>query len=163
MKVLFYKFGGRMKFKRGSAAINFERALFLCFVIVFVLLILTQAALTNPNARTFLTGGPDIEGTPLGAEEFLYREGEIGLELLSPGANGEVKVLVNGDEAAVFNGSHVDVTVKDGDVLEVDASASQGDAEVEIVSKTDNITTGCVGLKVRADSGVKRLVRVKIK
>ncbi|MCX8132148.1 MAG: hypothetical protein N3I35_18895 [Clostridia bacterium] len=147
---------------RQKQKFSFERFMFFTFIIAFTLLVIVQTALISPSVRTFVNGNDEFEGTPLGVEEYLYEEGEIGLKLLSGSPDGRLKVLINGDEAAVFNNSVISLPVKDGDIVEIDGSGIQDEAEVIIITKSENIDSECANKRVRIKSGVKKLTQVKI-
>lgn len=139
-----------------------ERVLFTAFFITFIVMIFVQAAMINPSIRTFITSTNEYEGAPLGVEEYLYSQGELGLKLVNAESNDNLKVLVNGDQVAAFTSRGVSLKVKNGDVVEIDGSNVDVDSVVGIVSKSANITTDCVNKTVNVKLEVKRLVKVKI-
>ena len=163
MKFIVFRTNNKSKYGSRGYRLNFERLLFILFVISFTLLVLIQAAMTNPSVRTFLSTENEFEGTPLGVEEFFYNEGTIALRLLSSDSDSGLKVLVNGDEAAVFNESVINLDVKDGDVVEIDGSSTDMAADVQIISKSDNILTDCVGSKVSVRSNIRKITDIKVK
>ncbi|MCX7709609.1 MAG: hypothetical protein N2484_07130 [Clostridia bacterium] len=142
--------------------LSFERVLFLLFIATFTLLVIVQAAMTNPTVRTFLTADNEMAGTPLGVEEFLYEEGSISLKLVSEESDPDLRVLINGDEVAAFNENIVNISVKDGDVVEIDGSSSFKEAKVEIVSKSENIATDCIGKMVNIRSNIKKVTDIRV-
>lgn len=162
MRFIFYHFNGDKKNKKNAARFNIERFLFLAFIVTFIIMLAAQAALTNPSIRTFLTAESEFEGTPLGVEEFLYHEGEIGLELISADKNPNLKILVNGDDIEVFTAKVMIIPVKDGDVVEIDGSGIKGNAEVAVISKSDNVLEECIGKRVKVQSNVKRIAKVQV-
>lgn len=160
--MLLLKTSKRTRGSKKVFRINIERILFLSFIITFVLLVIVQAALVHPAVRTFLTVDRELEGTPLKAEEFLYKEGEIALQVLK-GEYGEgLKVLVNGDVAAAFADQEVSLKVKDGDVVEIDASGLEGETEVGIVSCSSNISPEYVNKTVKVGGNIKSLAKIKV-
>lgn len=163
MKLIMYKVKQGKKNERRGNGISMERLLFLSFVVTFVLLVIVQAALTSPAVRETLSISDELEGVPLGVEEFLYNEGKLGLELVNEENNQELKVLVNGDEVEVFSSKYIDIAVKDGDVVEIDGSYVQGEIEVRIISKSDNISTDCIAKSVKVNSNIEKLVKVRVK
>ncbi|RCX19965.1 hypothetical protein DFR58_10234 [Anaerobacterium chartisolvens] len=142
--------------------LSFERIIFLTFILAFTFLIVVQTILISPVARTFISGRSEPEGIPLGREEYLYDEGEIGVKLLNGNADGKVKILVNGDEAGVFTGGIVTLKVRDGDVVEVDGSGTGDEVEAVIVTRSGNIDNDCANKRVRVKYGVKKLTQIKI-
>ncbi len=142
--------------------LSFERVIFLTFILAFTFLIVVQTILISPVARTFISGKGELEGIPLGREEYLYDEGEIGVKLLNGNTDGKVKILVNGDEAGVFTSSIVTLKVRHGDVVEVDGSDIGDEVEAVIVTRSDNIDNDCANKRVRVKYGVKKLTQIKI-
>lgn len=162
MKLVLFKYGKGTKKNKPYAQKNYEGILFVIFVIVFSTLIIAQTALINPYVRAFLTTGSELEGSPLANEEYLFNEGKLSLGLVGKLKDEDLKVLVNGEEVCVFSYSIAQVEVKDGDVVEIEAGASGGGAEVEVLSKTDNISTQCVGKRFKVEQGKKRIVKVNV-
>lgn len=142
---------------------NIERMLYSSFIILFIVMIIIQAVLTSPAARTSLSVNYELEGKPLGTEEYLYSQGEIVLGLISKKTHENLKVLLNGEEIDSFKSTNVALTVKDGDVLEVDGSSVGNSIEVEVVKAGENIAPGIIGKRVIVNSEVKRIARVRIK
>lgn len=167
MKFVFYSVRSRKNKKEKGynvrgLRINFERLLFISFIVTFILLIFVQAALMSPSVRTFMSVNNGYEGVPLGPEEYLYKEGQLELETSETENAGELKILINGDEAAAFTSKNISINVKDGDVVEIDGSTVQESVEVGITSKSTNITSDCIGKRIRVKSNVKKLLKVKI-
>jgi len=77
-------------------------------------------------------------------EEYLYSEGEISVALCSADVDENLKLLVNGEEVAVFSQNVINLKVKEGDVVSVDGSSTE-EAEVAIVYATDNIKLDNIG------------------
>lgn len=162
MKLVTFKYGKNLNSRGRSSFINVDRVLFKLFIIVFVMLVFIQVALMNPYLRNILTVSNELDGEPLASEVFLYNEGKLSLGLVGQDRNNEVKVLVNGDIAAVFSYNIVDVFVKDGDVVEIDGSAVNRELEVEVLAKSDNISNSFVGNKIKVHSNIKNVGRVKV-
>ncbi|OPZ91042.1 MAG: hypothetical protein BWY74_02097 [Firmicutes bacterium ADurb.Bin419] len=168
MKVIFFRAGKGKKISNDKTALRFmnmgfEKVLFFAFVFVFIALLLVQGALMSPSLRTFLVRNNGIDGRPLAQEEYLYREGAISVALLESESNENIKLLVNGDEIAVFNQNLITLSVKDGDVIEVDGSLSDSETEVEIISASENISGVEVGKKIKVNSNIEEISRISIK
>ncbi|MCX7923280.1 MAG: hypothetical protein N3B21_14910 [Clostridia bacterium] len=163
MKFMFFKVKNKSQNGRKGIMLGIERILFFSFVVAFFAMIAVQTLLTLPSAKPIFSVKSDVEGAPLGIEEYLYKEGEIGLELLNSEGDENIKVLVNGDEVATFANKLVELTVRDGDVVEIDGSSSQDNASVEVVSKSENIGIDCIGKKVQVEANIKKLFNIKIK
>lgn len=162
MKVMYYRVNMRKKNRRTMKSQGFERVLFFLFVITFTIMIIVQATLMNPAIRASLSMNDELEGKPLGLEEFLYSEGIIRLSLLSEGRNPDIKVLVNGEVVGSFFVPSIEITVKDGDVVEIDGSSVADEFEVAILPVTENIASECVNLKTVVNKEVKKLSRIRI-
>ena len=168
MKVVVFR-AKKEKKKRSDTAIKnlinfgFEKILFFTFLCLFVAIVFIQGILLNPDLRSYLLKDEGVNGRPLGSEEYLYEEGEISIALLASESNEEIKLLVNGDEFAVFNENLITIPVKDGDVIEVDASSIDHEAELEIISASENIAGVEVGKKIKVHSNIEEITRISIK
>ena len=142
---------------------NIEQILCSLSIILFTIMIIMQGILTIPAARTSLVTNRELEGKPLGTEEYLYAQGEIVLGLKGKKTDENLKILINGKEIASFQTSNVILTVKDGDVLEVDGSDVPNSVEIEVANTSGNIIPGIIGKRVIVNSEVKKLTRVRMK
>ena len=142
---------------------GFEKILFFTFVCLFIAIVFIQGTLLNPSLRSYLVKDDDVNGRPLGEEEYLYKEGEISIALLASESNEDLKLLVNGEEVAVFNQNLVTIPVKDGDVVEVDASSTDQEAVLEIISASENISGVEVGKRIKVNSNIEEITRISIK
>jgi hypothetical protein len=111
---------------------------------------------------TFLVKDEGFDGRPLASEEYLYEEGKISIALLESENNEDLKLLVNGDEVAVFSQNLITLSVKDGDVIEVDGSLTDNETEVEIISASENVAGIEVGKKIKVNSTIEEITRVSI-
>lgn len=167
MKIVVFRTGKEKKkidTKTAARFVNFgvEKILFFAFVCVFIALVFVQGTLMNPSMRTFLVNDKRIDGRALAKEEYLYKEGQISIALLESENNQDLKLLVNGDEVAAFDENLVTLSVKDGDVIEVDGSLTESETEVEIISASDNVVGIEVGKKVKVNSNIEEIARVSI-
>jgi hypothetical protein len=163
MKVLVYKVNKSKKNQEKDIKLNFEKILFFSFIIMFTLLIITQTILMSPSIKTFIPLNKTNEGTTLGAEEYLYKKGEINLELQNAGSDEKLKVLVNGEVMGTFINKSLKLNVKDGDVIELDGSEIISEDEVKIISTSSNINSEILNKKLKIGSGVERLTDIQIK
>lgn len=162
MKVLYFNYRDRNKTGRQRKSVNPERILFNSFLAVFVILLGVQAALLNPSFRSALTVDEDLQGSPLGTEEYLYNEGSIEISLDNLESNSAVRVLVNGEERAVFESSAVRIKVVEGDVVEIDASEANGSVQVTISAISANFDRECLGRTYQAEGRVLKLLKLKM-
>lgn len=167
VKIVVFKAGKeKKKTSRNSTKrwINygFEKILFFAFLCLFIAIVFIQGTLLNPSLRSYLIKDEEINGRPLGSEEYLYKEGVISIALLANENNEDLKLLVNGDEVAVFSQNLITLTVKDGDVIEVDASSIDNEAELEIISASENIAGVEVGKKIKVNANIEEITRISI-
>lgn len=162
VKLILYRVDARRKRAKAKMKINAERFLFLSFIIIFAIMIVVQAALMNPVVRTSLSLNDELEGKPLGIEEYIYNEGTVNIYLLNMTKNPQVKILVNGEEVGAFDENSKVISVKDGDVVEIDASAVFADIEVAIRQNSGNISAECVDKGIIVNSDIKKLTRIRI-
>lgn len=152
----------RKKTGKNSFDENFEKILFVSCVAAFLLLVIIQTAMLTPSLQAFLEEQNSLEGQPLGVEEYLFEEGSISLQLVDAQCRYDLKVLVNGDEAAVFSEKNVTIGVRDGDVIGLDTGNGKETVEVLVTSASDNVITKCVGKKYKAKPGISKLFKVQL-
>ena len=162
MKVLYFNYKDRNKRTNPRRPLNLERFLFNAFLAVFVILLGVQAALLNPSFRSAVTVEEGLAGSPLGTEEYLYNEGSMEIKLENAESNSVVKVLVNGEERAVFESYSVIIDVIEGDVVEIDASEATGSVEVTISALSGNFDQECLGRSYQAEGKVLKLLKVRM-
>jgi hypothetical protein len=162
MKFVYYRFGSKEKSRKLRNGFNPEKALMLSFAAVFALLVIVQVLLATPSIRTLIVEDVEFEGTPVNSEEYMYKEGEVVLELVNSESNQDLKVLVNGDETADFSNKLIKLTVREGDVVEIDGTGSIVSSEVAVSWCSNNITGDCIGRKIIVLSDIKSLLKVKM-
>jgi len=162
LKVLIYRVNSKKRIPRQNKRPNIERLLLVSVMVTFIMLVVVQGALLDPAIRTFLSVDEQFEGAPLSDEEFLYSEGILNLQVADLEEHHNVKVLVNGDEVARFDKAMLQITVKNGDVIEIDGTDANETVEVVVASGSENISQECLNARVKVTSDVKKLVRVKL-
>ncbi len=162
MKFVLYKVRSKNRSSKFRTGFNTERVLFLSFLIIFCFTILVQAMLATPSMRTYMTEDKEYEGSPIKVEEYLYKEGEITLELQSGDFDQDLKVLKNGDLVAIFSDKRVKLSVKDGDVIEIDGTDSSHASQIAVASCSGNVSKDSVGRTVSVISNVKSLTKIKM-
>lgn len=140
---------------------SLEKILFWTCIFFFVALISVQVALSVPSVRLRLNIMDKTMGIPLGSDEYLYGRGKVTLLLLSEEPDPQVKILVNGDEVAIFDKIKIPVNVNDGDVVEVDGSESQTSHIVKVENASLNINGKCLNAIVTVKSNLKKLVKIQ--
>lgn len=133
MKVVFFK----QKLKRIIE--RFDCYLINASIIAFIFLIIAQAVNLRLPAMKAEADSSFYEGTPLMEEVYLYTPCKMELKLTNIESCPELKVIVNGAEFAGFSGKTVLLDLKNGDVVELDASGILVLANVQISGVSENI------------------------
>lgn len=128
-------------------------------VIALAVLVISQAVLSMPSVRsTFFNEGAD--GEPLGSEAYVFVPCRLELSLTNMDACPELKILVNGEAVDSFQGKKVLLDIKDGDVVEFDASEVLVLPAVQISAASRNIEY-LLGKTVKAAGGIVPFTTVK--
>lgn len=155
MRILTSKQTGNrsnIKDKKTGICDSMERILMSLFIIVFTLFIGIQAALTDAGMRGLFVREA-MEGEPLGDEVFLFKKCRMELELVGMSACPELKVLVNGTEKGDFRYDKVLLELKEGDVVELDASRLLINVQIRISAVSRNLPH-LLGRTVSASDGI---------
>lgn len=142
--------------------LSFERILHILFFLVFFLLLFTQTAIFIPSLHMAMIGEDSLNGTPIREEEFLYKEGTMELRLIGRKQCPSLKVLVNGDEQAVFLDDTVEIAVTDGDVVELDGSEVYENLAVEVAAVSNNIDMKYLDNRYMLKREILRLFKVRV-
>ncbi len=138
----------------------FENILFSTCILCFVVLILVQTVLVVPSLRSRFHMTDKSMGLPLNGDEYLYQQGQMTVEIIGSEPDAALRILVNGDNVAAFDATQMTISVKDGDVVEIDGSHSAVGHVVKIKSATTNISSKCKNAMVNIDSNIRTLVKV---
>lgn len=163
MRILFFKVGKRKKHDPELNDKKIERYLLISFAATFSILILAQTALMMKSSGNIFLVGENMEGTPLGVEEYLYEEGELVLSLVGDLSCSNLNILINGSCISAFGNQSVKLRVKNGDVIELDASAVDRSIQVKIVDITDNLSRELLNKSVILNSEIGILTKVRFK
>jgi hypothetical protein len=163
VKILVFKVDTQKKPKKRKTCISVEQFLFTSFLVAFAIMVFVQIALLKSGVRTFLSVDTGFEGSPLEVEEYLFEEGIVVIRLLSHSLCNDLKILVNGSEAARFTENELIISVKDGDVIEIDGSNIDSSVEVSIVSTSSNVQLDSTSRQFKIKSVKKKLARVRVK
>ncbi|NLK88136.1 MAG: hypothetical protein GX279_11715 [Clostridiaceae bacterium] len=126
-----------MKKVQGKLAEGVERLLKSLFLTFFILLVLSQAVLTDPAVRAY-NNKETIDGVSLGSEAYLFEPSKMELTLSNISYCPELKVMVNGDVAGAFFTDTILLELKEGDVVELDATRLLVTADVQITAVSSN-------------------------
>ena len=138
----------------------FEGLLFKAFMIVFIIMLFVQTASFNTSVQSTVLHNYNIEGEPLKEEVYLFVPCKMELKLTNIESCQDLKVLVNGVERESFTGKTVLLDLKDGDIVELDASYILVMANVQISAVSKNIS-GLLGKTVSVTDGIVLVARVK--
>jgi len=156
------------RFKKGTVnnkdkGTIFENLLFGTCIVCFIILVLIQIVLVIPSARDNLNLSDKSIGVPLSKDDYLYKQGQITLKMIGETPDSNVRILVNGDDIAMFENLMMNISVKDGDVIEIDGSQSLIGHIISVESLSTNISSTCSTAIARVESNIQRLVKVQIK
>lgn len=129
------------------------------FPAVFLTMIAAQAIIIN-SANELYISDYHIKGEPLGYSAYLYEPCRLELRLINLDKCPDLKVLVNGEERASFETKSVLIELKDGDVVEIDASCALVLATVQISAVSGNIS-GLLGQIVHTVDGITPFAKIE--
>lgn len=128
-------------------------------IAALLLLVVSQTVLTIPSVRTaFFNEGTD--GEPLGREVYSYKPCRLELSLVNMDECPELAILVNGEAAETFQGKSVLLDLKDGDVVELDATEVLVPPVIQISAVSRNIEA-ILGKKIEATGGIVPVATLK--
>lgn len=159
MKVVLFKQEITDKLEKKKAAERFEWFMFKTFLTVFIVLIAAQVALLNPSVRSSVSDYY-IEGEPLGTEAYLFVPCRMELKLINIENCPDLKVLINGIDRGAFESNIVFLELKDGDIVELDASSVLVMAKVQISAVSENIGS-ILGKTISVSDGINPVARIK--
>jgi hypothetical protein len=140
---------------------SLEKILFRTCVFFFIVLVSIQIILVIPSVRSRLNLADKSLGVPLGADEYLYKRGLITLTMISKEPDPTVRILVNGEEIAMFENLKMPVSVNDGDVIEIDGTGSLVNHIIKVENISSNINSNCLNAYTNVEANMKRLVKVQ--
>ena len=146
------------RFKEGTK--SFERWLLKGAALLLLLLILTQALLTQPEFRNILSLVDRLEGTPVAENEptavsgdnaeAVVREGYVELSIIDAKDLTEIQVQVNGDTVATLGkaATTVRIPVREGDAVEIDGQVPEQNIQVAVTAVSEGILYPQAGKEV---------------
>lgn len=160
MKMKVFKFVKNKENK--EKATNFENILFGVCILCFIILIAVQIILVTPVLRDKLNLTDTSIGLPLNGDEYLYNQGQITLKIVGEDPDPLLRILINGDFVAAFEKTEMDVSVKDGDVIEIDGSQTSVPHIVQVKSISANVSNKCKNASATVNSNIQKLVKVRV-
>lgn len=102
----------------------------------------------------------NIEGVPLEHQAYIFDPCTLELSLINKDSSRNLSVLVNGTETAVFNKRNIILSLKEGDVVELDASGLVEAVTVQAVYTSENIKS-LLGKEVNVFDGIVRFAVIE--
>jgi len=133
----------------------------LLFVFITIMLI-SQLALTTPNARVLLTTIDKDEDVSVSSNQDSIRLGEITLRLNGIHPSDDIKILQNGEPIAVFYDKEIKITVADNSVIEIDGSKIKQEFYIDILNISNNIKFENVS-QIKVNSNIAMVGRIFVK
>ena len=137
-----------------------EWVLFKVFLTVFIIMISAQASLISPSITSSDSDNMYNEGELLREEAYFFVPCRIELKLSNMEHCADLKVLVNGEERGSFETNTILLEIKDGDVIELDASSVLVLTKVQISAVTENIRS-ILGKTIPVTDGITLVARIK--
>lgn len=144
--------------KQIKAVNGLEKLLKWSFLASFILLVLAQALLTDPSIRN-LVNKEAVDGIALENVVYLVEQYKVELRLKDIAYCPELRVLINGDEVGNFSTDTMLLYLKDGDVVELDASRLLLSINVQISGVSGNIEE-LLGKSFTVSGGIVKIAGV---
>mgnify|MGYP000887719318 CR=1 FL=1 len=149
-------------FKNFRIFLNIHKAYKAVMLVLTVVLLFVQLALTNPNGRSVLTFIDKYEGG-LSLDSNVSQLGEIKLSLVGAEPSAHIEILQNGQPIAYFYDTQITITVSDNSVIEIDGRRVKESFSVEITEMTPNIQIENAATVAEVNSNIAPIGRVLIK
>ena len=125
-------------------------------------MLISQLALTTPNARVLLTTIDKDEDVSVSSNQDSIRLGEITLRLNGIHPSDDIKILQNGEPIAVFYDKEIKITVADNSVIEIDGSKIKQEFYIDILNISNNIKFENVS-QIKVNSNIAMVGRIFVK
>ncbi len=150
--------------RRPGFVFKTEKLLLRAVIIGMLVLVSLQFVMLNQSARVFLNYATTLEGGPLEEARMLTNEGSIFIMLENEHLFPQAKLLLNGEPAAIFDKREIQLTVRNNDVLELDASKANDEfIYICIAGISDNVVQPSIGLRIKAKNKIELISRVRLK
>lgn len=120
-----------------SSCKKIEAFVLLCAASIILCLILCQVK--HVKALAGSEKAFNIEGVPLESQAYIFEPCILELSLMDKDSCTDLSVLVNGNEAAMFTERKIVLELKEGDVVELDASGLIEAVRVQATYASPNI------------------------
>ncbi len=168
-----------------------DRLLIRLATIAIILLLVTQALLLHEETRKYLSLADKLEGEQLSAPTAMYaadtslnepnaaitmvnkvlaksirslRSGKtITIRMISPSASSNALLTINGEVAGNFATEKIDITVYDGDYLEIDVTKLMQPAQFIIDTHKKDLVTPVDGILLESKGNIITIGKVIFK
>ncbi|MDD4503458.1 MAG: hypothetical protein PHS15_01360 [Clostridiaceae bacterium] len=132
-------------------------------VLLFALLIVSQALLMNQAAKTFISRTDKLEGKSISDTNLFIKKGEIEISIENYSTLTPLVFYVNGDSVNTPAGKSIKLQVKNNDVVEVSGVEFNDTAILKVTAVSDNIIVPELGKLIYVNKNLEMVDRVRIK
>lgn len=132
-------------------------------VLLFTMLIISQALLMNQKVKTFISRTDKLEGKSISDSNQFIKKGEIEISIENYTTLALLDFYVNGDIVDAPEGKSIKLQVKSNDIVEVSGKSFNDTAILKITAVSDNITVPEPGKLIYVNKNLVMVDRVRIK
>jgi|GEM_PF-1600899 len=153
--------GKRIKKSRHVYFISFDNLIAFFVMAGFLTVIITQVLMLNDNIRVFLNSTEKIEG--ININTYLSKDGTLKLELVNMEKAPNAYVLINGDPKYSFKNKSVDISIKQGELIEIDGTKYKQTLYIKVADSSDNVIEPQRTAVVKVNGDIEVVGRVRLK
>ncbi|KAA5807683.1 hypothetical protein [Thermoanaerobacterium thermosaccharolyticum] len=153
--------GKRIKKSRHVYFISFDNLIAFFVIAGFLTVIITQVLMLNDNIRVFLNSTEKIEG--ININTYLSKDGTLKLELVNMEKAQNAYVLINGDPKYSFKNKSVDISIKQGELIEIDGTKYKQTLYIKVADSSDNVIEPQRTAVVKVNGDIEVVGRVRLK
>lgn len=132
-------------------------------MILFAVLIITQALLTNQTLKTFISRTDKLEGKSLAESQLFIKKGEIEISIESHTSLRQLAFYVNGEKVDSSGSKSIRLQVKDNDVIEVSGAEYFDTAILKVTDVSDDIVVPELGKLIYVNNNLVMIDRIRLK
>ncbi|WKV09043.1 hypothetical protein Q2T46_00860 [Thermoanaerobacterium sp. CMT5567-10] len=153
--------GKRIKKSGHVYFISFDNLIAFFVIAGFLTVVITQVLMLNDNIRVFLNSTEKIEG--ININTYLSKDGTLKLELVNMEKAPNAYVLINSDPKYSFKNKSVDISIKQGELIEIDGTKYKQTMYIKVVDSSDNVIEPQRTAVIKVDGGIEVVGRVRLK
>ncbi|WP_434579114.1 hypothetical protein [Thermoanaerobacterium thermosaccharolyticum] len=153
--------GKRIKKSGHVYFISFDNLIAFFVMAGFLTVIITQVLMLNDNIRVFLNSTEKIEG--ININTYLSKDGTLKLELVNMEKAPSAYVLINGDPKYSFKNKSVDISIKQGELIEIDGTKYKQTLYIKVADSSDNVIEPQRTAVVKVSGDIEVVGRVRLK